>query len=85
MLWLLRHAEAADATSDDERPLTRRGRAQAQAAGEAMARLGAKLELCLTSPKVRAPADGASSPARRSASSLRSSRRSPASRSMPRR
>jgi phosphohistidine phosphatase len=54
MLWLLRHAEAADATPDDERPLTHRGRVQARAAGEAMAKLGAKFELCLASPKVRA-------------------------------
>ena len=54
MLWLLRHAEAADGLPDDERPLTRRGRAQARAAGRALVRLDAKLELCLTSPKLRA-------------------------------
>jgi phosphohistidine phosphatase len=54
MLWLLRHAEAADGLPDDERPLTRRGRAQATAAGQAMARMDLKLEVCLTSPKVRA-------------------------------
>ncbi|HSO99747.1 MAG TPA: histidine phosphatase family protein [Solirubrobacteraceae bacterium] len=54
MLWLLRHAEAADGVPDDERPLTDRGRAQARAAGRALARGGYKLELCLSSPKVRA-------------------------------
>ena len=54
MLWMLRHAEAADGAPDAERPLTGRGRAQARAAGGALARLGGKLEVCLTSPKVRA-------------------------------
>jgi phosphohistidine phosphatase len=54
MLWLLRHAEAADGTPDDERPLTDRGIIQAQAAGQALARLGVALDLCLTSPKRRA-------------------------------
>ena len=34
MLWLLRHAEAADGTPDDERPLTERGVMQAQDAGQ---------------------------------------------------
>ena len=54
MLWLLRHAEAEDGHPDDERPLTSKGIRQAQAAGLALARLDAKLELCLTSPKKRA-------------------------------
>src|SRR5947209_2100685 len=54
MLWLLRHAEAADGVPDDERPLTERGRRQAEAAGRALARLEYKLELCLSSPKLRA-------------------------------
>ena len=54
MLWLLRHAEAADGTPDDERPLTERGITQAQDAGEALARLGVNLDACLSSPKVRA-------------------------------
>ena len=41
MLWLLRHAEAADGLPDDERPLTERGVRQApDAAGVALARLG---------------------------------------------
>ena len=36
MLWLLRHAEAADGFPDDERPLTERGVRQAEAAGGAL-------------------------------------------------
>jgi phosphohistidine phosphatase len=39
---------------DDERPLTSRGAAQAEAAGRALARLGVQLDSCLTSPKLRA-------------------------------
>jgi phosphohistidine phosphatase len=54
MLWLLRHAEARDGKPDDERPLTQTGEDQARAAGLAMARLGVKLDVCLTSPKLRA-------------------------------
>jgi phosphohistidine phosphatase len=54
MLWLLRHAEAADGYPDDERPLTDRGTRQATDAGLALARLGAKLDACLSSPKLRA-------------------------------
>ncbi len=54
MLWLLRHAEAADGQPDDERPLTERGVRQAEAAGRALARLGDPIEVCLSSPKRRA-------------------------------
>jgi phosphohistidine phosphatase len=54
MLWLLRHAEAADGAPDDERPLTERGVRQAEAAGLALARLGEHIDICLTSPKRRA-------------------------------
>jgi phosphohistidine phosphatase len=54
MLWLLRHAEAADGFPDDERPLTERGMKQAEAAGLALARLGTHLDVCLSSPKLRA-------------------------------
>jgi len=54
MLWLLRHAEAADGFPDDERPLTERGTRQAEAVGRALARLGVEIEICLTSPKLRA-------------------------------
>src|SRR5436305_10025483 len=54
MLWLLRHAEARDGRPDDERPLTKAGEEQARAAGLAMARLGVTLDVCLTSPRLRA-------------------------------
>jgi phosphohistidine phosphatase len=54
MLWLLRHAEAADGLDDDERPLTERGVRQSQDAGRALERLGVKLDACLCSPKLRA-------------------------------
>jgi phosphohistidine phosphatase len=54
VIWLLRHAEAADGGPDDERPLTDRGAAQAEAAGRALSRLGVHLDTCLTSPKLRA-------------------------------
>jgi phosphohistidine phosphatase len=54
MLWLLRHAQAADGFPDDERPLTERGVHQAEAAGRALARLGTNIDVCLSSPKLRA-------------------------------
>ena len=54
MIWLLRHGEAAEGSPDSERPLTPKGEEQSRAAGRAMAKLGVNLELCLTSPKVRA-------------------------------
>jgi phosphohistidine phosphatase len=54
MLWLLRHAEAADGEPDDERPLTEKGIAQADAAGRALAHLGVEIDACLSSPKRRA-------------------------------
>jgi phosphohistidine phosphatase len=54
VLWLLRHAQAADGMPDDERPLTDTGVRQAQAAGRALQRLGVSLEACLASPKRRA-------------------------------
>jgi phosphohistidine phosphatase len=54
MLWLLRHAEAAEGAPDDERPLTERGVRQAEAAGRALARLGVHIDVCLSSPKRRA-------------------------------
>ncbi len=56
MIWLLRHADAEDARGrpDAERPLTDKGRAQAQAAGAALAALGVPLDACLASPRVRA-------------------------------
>ena len=54
MLWLLRHADAASGSPDSDRPLTGRGVSQAQAAGRALERLGVSIDLCLTSPKLRA-------------------------------
>ncbi len=54
MLWLLRHADAADGVPDDERPLTELGVRQARDAGLALERLGAKIDACLSSPKLRA-------------------------------
>jgi phosphohistidine phosphatase len=54
MLWLLRHGEAADGLPDDDRPLTDRGIRQAEAAGRALVRLGTNIDVCLSSPKLRA-------------------------------
>ena len=54
MLWLLRHAEAEDGLPDDERPLTERGAMHADAAGRALAILGVQIDVCLSSPKLRA-------------------------------
>jgi phosphohistidine phosphatase len=54
VLWLLRHAEAEEGRPDDERPLAERGVRQAELAGRALARLGAEIDTCLTSPKLRA-------------------------------
>ena len=54
MVWLLRHAEAADGMPDDERPLTDKGVRQADAAGIALARLGERIDICLSSAKLRA-------------------------------
>ncbi len=54
MLWLLRHAQAADGGPDDDRPLTELGVAQARAAGQALRRLDVHLDACLSSPKRRA-------------------------------
>ncbi len=52
---MLRHGDAEDGAPDDaSRELTQKGRRQAKAAGRAMARLGVKVDACLTSPKVRA-------------------------------
>lgn len=54
MLWLLRHAQAADGTPDDERPLTERGIQEARNAGLAMRAIGIHIDVCLSSPKLRA-------------------------------
>lgn len=54
MLWLLRHADAADGSPDEERPLTELGITQAEAVGRALQQLGVSLDHCLSSPKTRA-------------------------------
>jgi phosphohistidine phosphatase len=54
MLWLLRHADATEGGPDELRPLSPRGVQQATDAGIALARLGAELDACLSSPKLRA-------------------------------
>ena len=55
MIYLLRHGDAEDGNGDDAaRRLTAKGERQAEAAGRALAKLGAEIDACLTSPKVRA-------------------------------
>ncbi len=54
MIWLLRHGEAEDGSPDSERRLTEKGERQSRDAGAALAKLGANIDACLTSPKVRA-------------------------------
>ena len=55
MIYLLRHGDAEDGDGDDAaRRLTAKGERQARAAGAALARLGAGIDACLASPKVRA-------------------------------
>ncbi len=55
MIYLLRHGEAEKSNGDDAaRRLTAKGELQSEAAGRALAALGAEIDACLTSPKVRA-------------------------------
>jgi phosphohistidine phosphatase len=55
MIYLLRHGDAESPDGDDSsRRLTAKGERQARAAGAALVVLGAEIEACLTSPKVRA-------------------------------
>src|SRR5579875_3855446 len=54
MLWLLRHAEAVDGIPDEDRALTERGIRQATDAGRALRAIGASIDVCLSSPKLRA-------------------------------
>lgn len=55
MLYLLRHGDAEHETRDDfARRLTPKGESQSRAAGAALAALGAEIDACLTSPRVRA-------------------------------
>jgi phosphohistidine phosphatase len=56
VIWLLRHGDAEDGSGkpDAERELTEKGERQSREAGMALKRLGVQLDVCLTSPKVRA-------------------------------
>jgi phosphohistidine phosphatase len=56
LIWLLRHGDAEDGAGkpDAERELTEKGERQSVAAGKALKALGVDLDVCLTSPKVRA-------------------------------
>lgn len=55
MIWLLRHGDAEDGSGDDAaRRLTAKGERQARAAGRALAALGARVDACLASPRLRA-------------------------------
>lgn len=55
MIYLLRHGDAEAGDGDDAaRRLTPKGERQAEAAGRALAALGAGIDACLASPKVRA-------------------------------
>jgi phosphohistidine phosphatase len=55
VIYLLRHGDAErDGVDDAARRLTAKGERQSELAGRALAALGAEIEACLTSPKVRA-------------------------------
>jgi phosphohistidine phosphatase len=54
MIWFLRHGDAEDGTDDFARELTDKGRRQSRAAGAALAALEVEIDVCITSPRVRA-------------------------------
>lgn len=54
MIWFLRHGDSEDTEPDFDRKLTEKGRRQSRDAGAALAALGVEIEVCLSSPKVRA-------------------------------
>jgi phosphohistidine phosphatase len=56
VIWLLRHGDAENHADkpDAERDLTEKGERQSKVAGRALKALGVELDVCLTSPKVRA-------------------------------
>jgi phosphohistidine phosphatase len=56
VIWLLRHGDAEDGAGkpDSERDLTEKGERQSRSAGRALKALGVQLDVCITSPKVRA-------------------------------
>ena len=51
---MLRDAQAATGIPDDDRPLTERRVHQAEAAVLALARLGTRIDVCMSSPRLRA-------------------------------
>jgi phosphohistidine phosphatase len=56
VIWILRHGDAEDGADkpDAERELTEKGEQQSTNAGRALKKLGVEIDVCLTSPKVRA-------------------------------
>jgi phosphohistidine phosphatase len=54
VIWFLRHGDAEDGSPDFERKLTEKGRRQSHHAGATLAALDVELDICLTSPRVRA-------------------------------
>jgi phosphohistidine phosphatase len=56
VIWLLRHGDAEDGAGkpDADRDLTEKGERQSVDAGRALKKLRVDLDVCLTSPKVRA-------------------------------
>jgi phosphohistidine phosphatase len=54
VIWLLRHGDAAPGSPDAERPLTPKGEEQSRNAGLAMRKMGIEIDVCISSPKVRA-------------------------------
>jgi phosphohistidine phosphatase len=56
VVWLLRHGDAEDGEGkpDAERDLTEKGERQSRDAGRALDALDVQLDVCITSPKVRA-------------------------------
>jgi phosphohistidine phosphatase len=55
VIYFLRHGDAEHETSNDaDRRLTEKGERQADVAGRALVAMGAKIDVCLSSPKVRA-------------------------------
>jgi phosphohistidine phosphatase len=56
VIWLLRHGDAENGSGkpDADRDLTEKGERQSRDAGRALKALGVELDVCLTSPKLRA-------------------------------
>jgi phosphohistidine phosphatase len=54
VIWFLRHGEADDGQPDFERQLTQKGQRQSADAGKTLKALGVELDLCVSSPRVRA-------------------------------